>query len=293
MKNLCLLFLEYLKYVKKVSHHTLKAYELDLRQFFPNGITKDISAHERELLLKEQIGEALKKWKNLSPASQNRKLASVKSFMAWLFENDYVLQDFRFLFKSQKQIHKIPLFLSVDEIFSIINKMKVAYKKGEKNIKRDRALFFLLYGGGLRVSEACYIKRNQINWAENTVKIKGKGKKERIVGLPGLIMPYLEDIKKPCLYLFGEKPLPERKAYDIIRDWGKRANILKPIHPHVLRHSFATHLLSGGSDIRVLQELLGHKTLSATQKYTHLDVYQLSNALEHHHPVNKINLSTE
>ena len=286
MKKLCSSFLHYLRYTKKVSPHTLRSYQLDLKQFFLDDSKEKRTPKELELHVKKRIEETMKKWNHLSPASQNRKLASAKSFIRWLFENRYIKQDFRFLFKSPKLFHRIPLFLSVDEIFSIINEMEKAYKNKEKDIKRDQALFFLLYGGGLRVSEACHLKKKNIYKSQHVLKIKGKGGKERIIVLPEQVMPYLNRMNSSFLYFFGEKPLSERKAYEIIKKWGKRSGILKPIHPHVLRHSFATHLLVGGSDIRALQELMGHATLSATQRYTHLDIHQLSRTLEQYHPLN-------
>lgn len=289
MQNQYLLFINYLLYTKKVSPHTLKSYQTDLKQFFGNDIEKEnkITPHLLEDYLKKKINTKMMKWRHLSSASQNRKLASIKSFINWLFDNDHIKTDIRFLFKSSKLVQKIPTFLSVDEIFSIINELDRAYIKKEKDIERDQALFFLLYGGGLRVSEACHLLKSQINWSEKTIRIKGKGKKERFISLPDKAMLYLKRIKSSSNYLFGAKPLSERKAYDIIKKWGRRAGLLKPIHPHVLRHSFATHLLVGGSDIRTLQELMGHKTLSATQKYTHLDLHQLSKTLDRCHPLNK------
>ena len=296
MEKLCSLFLHYLRYTKKMSPHTLRSYQSDLKQFFsddpedPKG-SKDskrkMAPKKLELHMKNRIDATMKKWHHLSPASQNRKLATVKSFIRWLLENRYIKQDFRFLFKSPKLFHKIPLFLSVDEIFAIIREMEMAHKNKEKDIERDQALFFLLYGGGLRVSEACHIKKKNIYKSESVLKIKGKGGKERIVAVPEQVMFYLNRMNCSFMYLFGEKPLSERSAYKIIRKWGNRSGILKPIHPHVLRHSFATHLLLGGSDIRVLQELMGHTTLSATQRYTHLDIHQLSRTLEQYHPLNK------
>ena len=290
MQKLILSFLNYLCYTKKVSRHTLKAYRIDLNQFFLNHQEKKINKRAKkqlENLIKESVENSQKKWHHLSPASQNRKLASIKSFSLWLFENNYTSQDLRFLFKSPKVFHKIPIFLSVDEIFAIIDELSKAHTNKEKDIERDQALFFLLYGGGLRVSEACHITRSQINWFQKSLTIKGKGGKERLISLPDKVMPYLKQIKGLSLYLFGDKPLSERKAYDIIKKWGQRANLLKPIHPHTLRHSFATHLLVGGSDIRTLQELMGHKTLSSTQRYTHLNTQQLSQTLDEYHPLNK------
>ena len=171
----------------------------------------------------------------------------------------------------------------MDEVFSILEMFK--RERGKAFADRDRALFFLLYGGGLRVSEACRLRVGDIGWDSRTLRIKGKGGKERLVSLPEKAFENLKILRSGDFYFFGEKPLPVRKAYNIIRSIGQKAGILKPLRPHALRHSFATHMLLGGSSLRVVQELLGHKNLATTQKYTHLDLAYLSKTLEMYHPL--------
>ena len=304
LKDLCLLFLHYMFYTKKVSPHTLRAYENDLKEFFNNqegwGIfnfksmtnlpsPKIKNKDKLESIIKKSIEARTYKWSKLASSSKGRKIATLRSFIKWLAENHYIKTDFRHLFKSPKSSVKIPNFLSIDEVLFLKDTLQKEKEKipAPKNIDRDRALFFLLYGGGLRVSEACHLETQNIDWNNNVIKIKGKGNKERLVAMPQKAINYLKPLKSNSPYIFGETTLSERKAYDIIRNLGKKANLLKPLHPHALRHSFATHLLSGGSDLRVLQELLGHKTLMSTQKYTHLDLAQLSQTLEKFHPIHK------
>ena len=293
MKELYTAFLNHLKWTKKYSECTLKSYALDLRQIFIiNKPLKNFSGNknsetELENQIKTSIELFFRKNRRLSSASQSRKLAAAKSFIKWLLENNYIKNDLRHFFRSPKSVSKMPNVLSVDEIFSVIHAMKAAHKQERKDIQRDLGLFFLLYGGGLRVSEACRLKANQIQWNNKTVRIKGKGGKERLVALPDQTLEYLKPFKKNEPWLFGKNPLSERKAYDIIRFWGRKAGLVKAIHPHALRHSFATHLLVSGSDLRTLQELLGHKTLTATQKYIHLDLMHLSRTLDKLHPINK------
>ncbi len=306
LKNLCLLFLNYMFYTKKVSPHTLRAYENDLKDFLDNQKNwgelnfksiKNLSnlkiqnKNKLEILIKELIEKRTRKWLKLAPSSKGRKLATIRSFIKWLSENHYIKKDFRHLFKSPKQPLRIPNFLSVDEVLFLRDKLQKEKEKekNSKTIDRDTALFFLLYGGGLRVSEACHLKTKNIDWNKKVIKVMGKGNKERLIAMPSQAIAKLEPLKHNSPYLFGETALSERKAYDIIKKLGERAGLLKPLHPHALRHSFATHLLSGGSDLRVLQELLGHKTLMATQKYTHLDVTQLSQTLEKFHPIHQKN----
>lgn len=297
LKDLCHLFLHFMIYTKKISEHTLKAYKTDLRELF--GLEKKIEGFLSDkpvsvkIKNKKQLAETIKlsiekntvKHFKLANSSRSRKLATTRSFIRWLAEQDYIDEDFRHLFKSPKVSSRIPSFLSVDEIFSILEMFKK--EEGKINIKRDKALFFLLYGGGLRVSEACRLKNKDIDFVNQIIKIKGKGNKERLVSFPKEAIEHLKALKTNQTYLFGSKPLSERKAYDIIKSIGQRTGLLKPLHPHALRHSFATHMLLGGSDLRVLQELLGHKTLTATQKYTHLDLAHLSQALEKYHPLNQ------
>ena len=293
LQSLCLLFLRFLTHTKKLSAHSLKAYTTDLKEFFElkelnpihkNTILKVRNKRALEQKIKFLIEKNTSKQNKLANSSRSRKLAVARSFIKWLAEQNYIEEDFRFLFKAPKISCRMPSFLSVDEIFSILEMFKK--EKSKKLI--DKALFFLLYGGGLRVSEACQLKNKEINWLNQTLQINGKGNKQRLISLPEKTFKYLKAFKTNQIYLFGKTPLSERKAYDIIKSIGQRAGLLKPLHPHALRHSFATHMLSGGSDLRILQELLGHKTLTATQKYTHLDLFHLSKALENCHPLSEI-----
>ena len=288
------LFLDFLSHVKRFSPHTIKAYHKDLDDLtqMPSSLKKQSLDFIKNQETKKNIEQRLKfliqtnidKKNHLKSSSISRKLASVRSFIKWLADEDHITEDFRQFFKSPKVNYKVPSFLSVDEIFSILNTFKQ-----KKSIKtEEKALFFLIYGGGLRVSEACRLKNKDIHWSRQIIKITGKGSKQRWVTLPSPVFDYLKPMKSQSTYFFGAKALPERKAYDMIQSIGKKANLLKPLHPHMLRHSFATHMLTGGVNLRVLQELLGHKSLTATQKYTHLDLSSLSHTLENYHPFNKI-----
>jgi integrase/recombinase XerC/integrase/recombinase XerD len=125
---------------------------------------------------------------------------------------------------------------------------------------------------------------------QRLIQFRGKGGKERIVALVPILAKALENqknISHPGPYVFGHEPLHTRKAFEWVRTWGRRAGLLKSLNPHALRHSFATHMLSGGTDLRVLQELLGHESLAATQKYLHLNMEQLTQTMEDAHPLSK------
>ena len=289
LQDLCRLFLHFMTHTKKLSAHSLKAYKTDLQSFFD---LKDLSLKPNQRTAESQNKKALEKQikllisKNrnkhlkLAHSSRSRKLAVVRSFIKWLAEKNYIEEDFRFLFKPPKVSSRVPSFLSVDEIFAILEMFQ------KQKIKtKDKVLFFLLYGGGLRVSEACRLKNEDINWLNGTIQIIGKGNKQRMISLPEQAFKQIESLKSNQIYLFGSSPLSERKAYDIIKWMGQKAGLLKPLHPHALRHSFATHMLLGGANLRLLQELLGHNSLTATQKYTHLDLTHLSKTLESFHPL--------
>ncbi len=136
------------------------------------------------------------------------------------------------------------------------------------------------------MSEACSLRWTDIRMKERVLKVLGKGGKERLVAVPGKVTRALRPLAgSGDEFVFGAAALDARRAYDWVRDAGRRAGLLKPLHPHALRHSFATHLLASGANLRALQELLGHASLQATQKYTHVSIDQLARTLERHHPL--------
>lgn len=245
--------------------------------------TVDLFIEEKEL--RKKVQEAFQRWRPLSSASRNRKSASLRSFFKWLFDEKKTENDLSPIVFSPKTSQKLPHFLSVDEILSILEAFKKALKK-KKKVLPEYCLFLLLYGGGLRVSEACSLKWKDVNFDKKTIRVTGKGSVQRQIVFPSFVMDNLNrmDTKKDE-YVFGKAPLNSRTAYSIVKKWGKKAELKKPLHPHALRHSFATHLLSSGCNLRVLQEILGHKSLTTTQKYTHIDLDQLAETLEKKHPL--------
>ena len=234
----------------------------------------------------------------LSPATRNRKYASLKAFLKWLFEEGAIQKDLQSLVKLPRVPERVPHYLSVDEALHLIKTIQKKAKKAE--LTCDLPLILLLYGGGLRVSEACNMLWEQVDFEGQVLRVKGKGGRERIVAIPKKVLQNLKNTLKSQIppphgggglgggehkptRIFPE--LSTRKAYDIVRSWGRRAALTKPLSPHILRHSFATHLLNSGADLRALQELLGHRSLTATQKYTHLQISHLSRVLETRHPL--------
>jgi len=274
-------FLKFMDLIKSASPLTIKHYRLDLGQAFGREIIT-LPLNEDELMNYSRI--ALNAWGNLSLASRNRKAATLKSFFSWAFDQRLIEKDLSLQITCPKVPKKIPHFISVDEALVVL---KVLTE--DPKLMRDRLLFLLLYGGGLRVSEACNLKWSEITFPQRQIRVVGKGSKERVVVMPPMVFELLQTWKKQNeddgAYVFGAEALNPRTAYEIIRQSGLRAGLLQPLHPHALRHSFATHLLSSGANLRTLQELLGHESLQATEKYTHLGIDQLARTMENIHPL--------
>ncbi len=319
IRQLIYKYLKYMEFNKISSSHTIKAYRIDLRQFFISDtpaflsflLTKqkglfsdlshseaafsgisDLNSYDPELLselLEKRIKRSFKKWAKLSPATRNRKYACVKSFLKWLFMKDFIDKDLQAQIRLPSLPHRLPYYLSVDEALCLVQTvLKKVRNHHKEDDYRDLILILLLYGGGLRVSEACGLSWEQVDFQQGVLRIKGKGGKQRLCVVPELALIQLKRYKRRTGPVF-KSPFSVRKAYDRVRYWGKAAGLSKPLSPHVLRHSFATHLLNSGSDLRSLQELLGHESLSSTQKYTHLQMSHLAQLLETRHPLKNRN----
>ena len=280
-------FLKHLELVESCSAHTLRAYKTDLDQAFE----KLKGARFEPKTYIEICRSALTSWASLSVNSRNRKLGALKSFTGYLFDQNYTNEDLRVFLQGPKPQQKIPHFISVDEALALLKQIKAELEasldeKSKLSLRQDYVLMLLLYGGGLRVSEACELKSKNILFEKNIIRIRGKGNKERLVALSPIVMNALKPLHAShSEWIWGDKALSTRKAYDRVRSWGARAGITTPLHPHALRHSFATHLLTSGANLRSLQELLGHTSLTATQKYTHIATNQIAEMMEKHHPL--------
>jgi integrase/recombinase XerC/integrase/recombinase XerD len=301
-------YLNFITNVEKVSPHTLRSYLSDLSQALGYNFKNDVYINEnklsetgshklqrlsvdseRQILM--SFKESSMRWSNLAPASQNRKVATLKSFLRWMSTNGYLETDLTVHLHLRKVPNKIPNFLSVDECLSIIKELKKRTASAKTEIeslvaRRDLTLFILLYGGGLRVSEACQARKNRYLKSQNCIVVMGKGAKERLVPMPFQFLSLLDSDEPSGSELVFPR-LTERQAYDRVRLWGVWTGLNRPIHPHALRHSYATHLLNSGADLRSIQELLGHQSIVATQKYTHLSIDDLSRIMDKHHPLQK------
>jgi integrase/recombinase XerD len=288
-------FLLYLELEKSLSENTVVSYSFDIRKFseFLESLKivsfEDVNEHTIEKFL-----AFLKKQNKASTSA--RILSSLRQFYEYLLENN-VLQKLKSNpfenFDSPKLSRILPEILSVADIDKIFNSIDTNNTLG----LRDRALLEILYACGLRVSEVINLKSSDINSSEKIVRVLGKGSKERLVPVGKsalkwidsylqhsrntLARPYSED------YLFlnwrGRK-LSRMAIWDIINKYSELAKIQKRLHPHIFRHSFATHLLEGGADLRAIQEMLGHADISTTQIYTHVDISYLKEVHKTFHP---------
>jgi integrase/recombinase XerC/integrase/recombinase XerD len=273
-------YLKYMENVKSASPHTLRSYKRDLSQIFDKTTQKMAEKEFLSYIRGRQTG-----WAHYSPATRNRKSATLKSFFNWLYENGYIAKEIAPQIMSPKVPQKIPHFLSPDEAISVL---KSYSNQNQTNTELlDKVLFCLLYGSGLRVSEACNLSWKNVDLSGRRLLVTRKGQKDQWVPMPGLTTEVLARVKElgPHEYVFGDKPLHTRTAYEMVRQRGVKTGLLKPLHPHALRHSFATHLLTSGADLRTLQELLGHASLAATQKYTHITTHELARMVESYHPL--------
>lgn len=277
-------YLKYIKNIKSSSVHTLDSYTLDLQQAFPPGLDKFFN--ENDVL--KSCKAAQKRWSNLSLATRNRKASVLKSFLGWLAEQNYTEKNLAHQIHAPRVPKKIPHFITVDEAIAVIKTLDQEQRTSieKRFLTQQKMLFYLLYGCGLRVSEACQLLWKDVNFRSKTISVLGKGGKQRLIAGPDVMFQVLKKMKQGNeIWLWGEKALDRRIAYELIRQLGAEAGLLKPLHPHALRHSFATHLLTSGADLRVLQELLGHTSMAATEKYTHLSTDHLAQTLATKHPL--------
>jgi integrase/recombinase XerC len=280
-------FIRYLEIENDASKHTLRAYRKDLEAFseYLGVKTGDIEMIDVRGFVAQQIKAGLSK------TTASRRLASVRSFLNFLCREGFIKSNPAKLVSTPKTEKRLPQFLSVDDVFSLIEK-----PDGIGLIHaRDRAILELLYSSGLRVSEISELNVDDINTKEGLVKVRGKGKKERILPIGSkaidAIKSYMVEkmlLKKKDKAMFINRSgtrLSDRGVRRIVVKYSMMIGINGQIGPHTLRHTFASHLLQAGADLRVIQELLGHSSLSTTQKYTHLDITHLMDVYDKAHPL--------
>jgi integrase/recombinase XerC len=287
MKKMIEKFLRHLEIERGMSGHTLRAYRKDLEEFVAYS-PKDADAIEM-IDVRGFVAQQIKN--GLTKTTAGRRLSAVRSFLSYLTREGYLKVNPAKLVTTPKAERHLPKFLSVDDVFALIERPDTI---GFIHV-RDKAILELLYSSGLRVSEVCGLNAEDINTREGLVKVKRKGRKERIVPLgtkaAEAIRGYMTEkilLKKKSKTLFLNKsgtPLSERSIRRIVVKYSRLIGVSGQIGPHTIRHTFASHLLQAGADLRVIQELLGHASLSTTQKYTHLDITHLMDIYDGAHPL--------
>jgi len=273
-------FLSYISSEKGFSPHTKRAYRCDLMKLMQ--FEKDLKRLKQERLV--QFIAHLQS-QGLASASVYRLLMAIKTFYRFLLKEGEIKEDPTQLLDAPKLWELIPDVLTVDEIDQL-----VATIEGDSMLeRRDVAIVELLYSSGIRVSELCALNLHDI--ADNSVRVLGKGNKERVVPLAKSAIDKIDhylacregDTKALFLSRKGKR-IDRVQIYRRLKNWAKKAEISKRISPHTFRHSFATHLLEGGADLRVIQELLGHADIETTDRYTHLSRSHLQNSFQRFHP---------
>ena len=298
-------FLNYLRAQRNVSPHTLRNYDSDLRQFYlylttaPDGEERpapeigDID----NLTIREFLGTLYEKHNKKSSAA--RKLATLRSFLKYLAARDVIRTNPARIVASPKKELRLPDYMTVDTMEELMEIPDANTSAGA----RDRAILELLYGSGLRVSELVGLDLENVSMTERLARVLGKGDKERVVPFGQKAAAALEEylVERPALAAKKQQARPrDRNALFLnMRDGGRLTSrsvgnivdryvtlLAKKLkaHPHTLRHTFATHMLDSGADLRAIQELLGHESLATTQRYTHVSVDKLLRVYQACHP---------
>jgi integrase/recombinase XerD len=280
----------YMRLEKHLSQNTIESYMRDLAQF-AHFILRWYDVAPRHV--EKQMVERYMSWlyeRGREKSSQARNLSGVKSFFNFMLLEEMIELSPAEHIAAPKPSRALPDTLTVEEIDSMISSIDTTTAKG----LRDRAILELLYSCGLRVTELCDLKIGDLFFGEGYIRVVGKGDKQRLVPISGVardrIQLYMElrpGRKSSVEYLFlnnraKPKPLTRVMVFTIIKQAALRAGITKQVSPHTFRHSFATHLLEGGANIRQVQELLGHESILTTEIYTHLDDSHLRETLEEH-----------
>lgn len=278
------------------SEHTLDGYSRDLAIFLEKVQETPLSLDSlRELDVRDfRRFLSLRAAQNISKSSMGREISSVKNFFKWLDKNNIVKNPAVSIISTPRQAKILPKALDVEDSFNVVSEMQNMAKEEWQGL-RDKAIITLLYGCGLRISEALGLNVGDINEKSEFLRIKGKGNKERIVPLLPIVWEHISEYLAQCPYhLNTGEPLflgarGERISPRIIqRQIQKLRGYLglpDTFTPHALRHSFATQLLAEGTDLRSIQELLGHSSLITTQRYTHVQTETLSKEYHKAHPL--------
>lgn len=284
-------FLESLKLDRGASRHTIQAYGSDLRAWFEKLPT---------VYAPESVSTVLALWRSqgVSARSLARKLTSLRQYLLFCLRENrgagLACEDWIIRLPAIRYAGSLPEPLTHADLALLLGHLLTRSEQGDPVALRNHALVLLLYGAGLRVSELVGLKCSQIDWVNSAVRVMGKGSKERIVPLADpsreALRAYVERMGMDASsWVFGSsrtggRALSRQGVWDILRRMGLEAGVTRAFSPHSLRHAFATHLLSGGMNLRHLQQLLGHASIAATEIYTHVENAQLQEIHRKHHP---------
>ncbi len=291
----------YLKLEKNASPHTIDAYLNDIQKLQVYAELQNPKLALTQIVrknLEEFIAYLIENF-SIQESTQARIISSIKSFFGFLVYQNYTQQNAAELIEAPKTIRKLPDTLSFEDIERILESIDVSTEQGT----RDRAILEVLYSCGLRVTELLQLKISEIQLEIEIIKVIGKGNKERIVPIGSDAIKYLKlylvnyrrgksmlDKDKDFVFLnLRGTPLSRISVFNMIKKQASIVGIRKQISPHTFRHSFATHLVEGGADLRAVQEMLGHVSITTTEIYTHLDNHFLRKTIEQYHPLYKSN----
>lgn len=289
-------YINHLQAERNVSPYTIRNYKADLLDFFRFLNEKKVATLDEvnRQVLRDYLGHLV--GRGIVKGSIARKLSAIRSFYRYLMREKLITANPIERISSPKLDKRLPSFLTLNEVKQLLEAPDPSTPQG----LRDRALLELLYASGLRVSELTSLELGQINLDSNEIRVWGKGSKERVVlmGEPAAeaLRNYFEQGRPKLLTAkrnnaifltrYGQR-LPARSVQKILEHYTAKAGLKKRVHPHTLRHTFATHMLDGGADLRVVQELLGHEQLSSTQIYTHVTKKQARKVYLAAHPLAK------
>ncbi len=290
---------EFLSYVSVEKGHALNtrlAYEKDIDQFFVFCRMSHVDPLSASLKDLQKFLASLRR-RSLSSRTMARKLTTLKQFYRFLLREGQITSDPAELMSVTVKARILPKLLTEAEMKRLIES---AEGDDEESI-RDRAIMELWYATGCRISELVGLEINRIDWDQSVVKLWGKGDRERLVPVHPLAMEWcrkykavrhewlrLTDLKQPKIFFLKQtgSAFNRQGMWKLVKRYAKEAGIHKNIWPHMIRHSFATHVLQGGADLRAVQELLGHRSISTTEVYTHLDIENLKSMQVKYHPRN-------
>ena len=284
----------YLKIERGLSESSIESYTLDVLGFEQFLIDENITKNPIDCDLSSVQTFIYETAKSLSPNTQARRLSGLRSFFDYMIFESYRASNPTDLIEAPKLGRKLPDVLGLNEIDLLLEQIDLGHPQGYRN----RAMLEMLYGSGIRVSELVNLSLSNLFFEENLIRVTGKGNKQRLVPMGKLnkkfilfyinnfrLQQNIDSVYQDIVFLNRNgKILTRQMIFTIIKQLALKANIEKKIGPHTFRHSFATHLLENGADLRTIQILMGHENITTTEMYTHLDTQHLRSVIERFHP---------